>query len=76
MTQRQLAPTWQALTAQRQPQSGSKFHPRVVWAVCDVLAVINNAQAGIADHVWSIEEIVRFAPEPEAKKPGPCKQDR
>lgn len=29
--------------------------------------------AGIADHVWSIEEIVRLVPEPVAKKRGPYK---
>lgn len=30
-------------------------------------------QAGIADHVWTIEEIVRLVAEPEAKKRGPYK---
>lgn len=30
-------------------------------------------QAGIASHLWSIEDIVRLAPEPEAKKRGPYK---
>jgi len=37
------------------------------------LKVTPAMQAGIADHVWSIEEIVRLAPEPEAKKRGPYK---
>ena len=31
-------------------------------------------QAGIAAHVWTIEEIVRLVAEPEAKKRGPYKQ--
>ena len=30
-------------------------------------------QAGIADHLWSIEEIVRLVAEPEAKKRGAYK---
>ncbi|WP_199725167.1 DDE-type integrase/transposase/recombinase [Neisseria weixii] len=30
--------------------------------------------AGISDHVWSIEEIVRLVPEPVAKKRGPYKK--
>jgi len=29
--------------------------------------------AGIADHVWSVEELVQLAAEPEAKKRGPYK---
>lgn len=37
------------------------------------LRVTPAMQAGIADHVWSIEEIVRLAPEPVAKKRGPYK---
>lgn len=31
------------------------------------LRVTPAMQAGVADHVWSIEEIVNLAPEPEAK---------
>jgi hypothetical protein len=30
-------------------------------------------QAGIATHVWSIEEIVKLVPEPVAKKRGAYK---
>ena len=30
-------------------------------------------EAGIAAHVWSIEEIVRLVAAPEAKKGGPYK---
>jgi hypothetical protein len=31
-------------------------------------------EAGIADHVWSLEEIADLVPEPVAKKRGPNKQ--
>lgn len=31
-------------------------------------------EAGIADHVWSIEEIAALIPEPVAKKRGPYKK--
>nr|SPS05437.1 conserved protein of unknown function [Candidatus Nitrotoga fabula] len=34
------------------------------------LRVIPVIEAGISDHVWSIEEIVRLVPEPVAKKCG------
>ena len=37
------------------------------------LKVTPAMQAGIADHMWSIEEIVRLVAEPEAKKRGPYK---
>lgn len=37
------------------------------------LRVTPAMQAGIASHVWSIEEIVNLVPEPEAKKRGPYK---
>lgn len=40
------------------------------------LRVTPAMEAGIADHVWAIEEIVRLAPEPEAKKRGPYKARR
>ena len=35
------------------------------------LRVTPAMQAGITDHVWTIEEIVNLVPEPEAKKRGP-----
>jgi hypothetical protein len=38
------------------------------------LRVTPAMQAGIADHVWSIEEIVNLVPEPESKKRGPYKK--
>jgi IS1 family transposase len=37
------------------------------------LRVTPAMEAGITDHVWSIEEIVRLVPEPAAKKRGPYK---
>lgn len=37
------------------------------------LRVTPAMQAGVAAHVWSIEEVVRLMPEPEAKKRGPYK---
>lgn len=37
------------------------------------LRVTPAMEAGVADHVWTIEEIVRLAPEPAAKKRGPYK---
>lgn len=37
------------------------------------LKVTPAMQAGIATHVWSLEEIVRLVAEPEAKKRGPYK---
>ncbi len=38
------------------------------------LRVTPAMEAGIADHVWSIEEIVNLIPEPEAKKRGAYKK--
>ena len=38
------------------------------------LRVTPAMQAGIADHVWSLEEIAALAPEPVAKKRGPYKK--
>ena len=38
------------------------------------LRVTPAMQAGVADHVWTIEEIVRLVPEPVAKKRGPYKK--
>ena len=37
------------------------------------LRVTPAMQAGVADHVWTIEEIVKLAPKPEAKKRGAYK---
>ena len=37
------------------------------------LRVTPAMAAGVSDHVWTIEEIVRLAPEPVAKKRGPYK---
>ena len=37
------------------------------------LRVTPTMQAGIADHVWSIEQIASLIPAPEAKKRGPYK---
>ena len=31
-------------------------------------------EAGLTDHVWSVEELVALMPEPEAKKRGPYKK--
>lgn len=38
------------------------------------LRVTPAMEAGIADHVWSLEEISALVPEPEAKKRGPYKK--
>jgi hypothetical protein len=32
-------------------------------------------EAGIADHVWSLEEIAALVPEPVAKKRGPYRKE-
>jgi hypothetical protein len=37
------------------------------------LRVTPAMQAGLSDHVWSIEEIARLTPEPVAKKRGKYK---
>ena len=39
------------------------------------LRVTPAMEAGICDHVWSLEEIVNLIPEPEMKKRGPYKTD-
>jgi hypothetical protein len=31
-------------------------------------------EAGLSDHVWSVEELVSLMPEQEAKKRGPYKK--
>lgn len=38
------------------------------------LRVTPAMEAGLADHVWSVEEIVNLVPEPIAKKRGPYKK--
>jgi hypothetical protein len=38
------------------------------------LRVTPAMEAGIADHVWSLEEIAALVPEPEAKPRGPYKK--
>ena len=42
--------------------------------VHQTLRVTPAMEAGIANHVWSIEELVALMPEPEAKKRGPYKK--
>ena len=38
------------------------------------LRVTPAMEAGIADHIWSLEEIAALVPEPVAKKRGPYKK--
>jgi hypothetical protein len=38
------------------------------------LRVTPAMEAGLTDHVWSIEEIAGLIPEPTAKKRGPYKK--
>ena len=40
------------------------------------LRVTPAMEAGLTDHVWSIEELVNLTPEPVAKKRGPYKKKR
>jgi hypothetical protein len=40
------------------------------------LRVTPAMEAGISDHVWSIEEIARLVPEPVVKKRGNTKRPR
>ena len=35
------------------------------------LRVTQAMQAGVSDHVWSLEEIAALVPEPAAKRRGP-----
>lgn len=38
------------------------------------LRVTPAMQAGVSDHVWSLEEIAALVPEPESKPRGPYKK--
>jgi hypothetical protein len=38
------------------------------------LRVTPAMEAGLTDHVWSMEELVALLPEPQAKKRGPYKK--
>jgi IS1 family transposase len=42
--------------------------------VHQTLRVTPAMEAGLTDHVWSVEELVSLMPEPEAKKRGPYKK--
>jgi hypothetical protein len=42
--------------------------------VHQTLRVTPAMEAGLSDHVWSVEELVSLMPEPEAKKRGPYKK--
>jgi hypothetical protein len=42
--------------------------------VHQTLRVTPAMEAGLSDHVWSVEELVSLLPEPEAKKRGPYKK--
>ena len=42
--------------------------------VHQTLRVTPAMEAGIANHVWTIEELVALLPEPQAKKRGPYKK--
>ena len=42
--------------------------------VHQTLRVTPAMEAGLSDHVWSIEELIDVLPEPEAKKRGPYKK--
>jgi IS1 family transposase len=42
--------------------------------VHQTLRVTPAMEAGIADHVWTVEELVALLPEPQAKKRGPYKK--
>jgi len=38
------------------------------------LRVTPAMEAGLSDHVWTVEELVSLMPEPQAKKRGPYKK--
>lgn len=38
------------------------------------LRVTPAMEAGVSDHVWTMEEIAALIPEPESKPRGPCKK--
>jgi hypothetical protein len=42
--------------------------------VHSTLRVTPAMEAGLADHVWSVEELIALLPEPVAKKRGPYKR--
>jgi len=42
--------------------------------VHQTLRVTPAMEAGLSDHVWSVDELVSLLPEPEAKKRGPYKK--
>ena len=44
--------------------------------VHQTLRVTPAMEAGLADHVWSVEELIALLPVPEAKKRGPYKKRR
>ena len=57
------------------------FLPKVEWhtdsCTCRIhktLCVTPAVQAGVSDHVWSLEEIAALVPEPETKPRGPYKK--
>jgi len=44
------------------------------WRIHKMLRVTPAMEAGLTDHVWSLEEIAELVPEPVAKKRGPYKK--
>jgi hypothetical protein len=44
--------------------------------VHQTLRVTPAMEAGLFDHVWSVEELVSLMPEPVAKKRGPYKRSK
>ena len=56
------------------PDVNYPLRAAVPWGASQSLRVTPAMQAGIADHVWSLEEIAGLVPEPVAKKRGPYKK--
>jgi hypothetical protein len=64
------------------PEMGQKVNQPAFWVVphfeiCRVhktFRVTPAMEAGLAHHVWTIEELVAILPEPVAKKRGPYKK--